>query len=222
MKLTSFAISVFLLSLASSAAGQLNYVLQARTVSVSVHGQTDASQSVSAPDFGPFDGTATASAGGGDATSHQVSTLSASGISVVGDFHADNPAFAGTGTTRGESLTDVTFSISSPATYRLSGMVAQSSFNTHPRTVRLTGPATNVDLEGPNSFDTSGALAPGQYRLFVDVVSATAFGSSSDPTSGFNASFTVVPEPSSVFPAAVCVILLVARRKRPLTRSSPA
>lgn len=183
--------------------------------------------SMTAPDDAPFNGSADAnvSSGSGDAISAgianatQDSVLDPSSITVSG--HAEGNAFNGTGTAdaSAHSSFQVTFDVSNPLDFMMSGnlLINQSPDAqtdavvsialTDSHGANVVNPVITNTLGG-GSFDlsTPGSLQPGTYTLSVD---ATASGAEeSANTAQFSVNLAPVGTTSVPIPPAACTAMM--------------
>lgn len=218
LQVLALALSVF--AIAGNTFARLSYTSQSRYVASSVaHSGASDSQSIVAPDFGPFDATAIATlvppASPGFARTHQSSVLGASGISNMGDFMLQQPFFVGTGTAGGTSFLDVVFDVDQLTPFTLMGDVQPLTDPSSmvARTVGLTGPGVNINLEGPGMFSQSGILPVGQYEYLVNIQSRKfATNTGTEYLTNYSV-FLTVPEPANVFGIAAGATLTLRRMK---------
>lgn len=181
-------------------------------------------ETLTAPDFADFDATAQVTLSpGGFATQHQRSVLGAQGISISGDFNGFFPGAAGNGSSRGRSITDVTFTVSETTGVYLMADMKLSGFNTFFRSVQLSGPGMNISWTTPIAGSLpepfyqiqGGVLTPGSYHMRVDLESGifppTAGGTGSVPS--FNV-VLAVPEPASIILLGFATVGLIVRRRK--------
>lgn len=215
-------------------ASAITYLTQDRSVSAGVsHGGGSVTEA--APDFADWDhsvsaGPAQAPFSGGSAAAHQVSSMSQTGVVISSTLSASKPAAAGTGSASSNSTLNVTFNITTPVEYHLTGTLRPGpnngpSFSSAPRQVSLIGPGTNVDFNGNWSggqeptligngvFDTAGILAAGTYTFFVTATSSDG-GPQAQPIPSFNVNLAITPEPITAVPAALLSGIGVRRRVR--------
>jgi hypothetical protein len=211
---------------------QLSYVSQSRTASASTNDNAGSfSATVSAPDFFPFDDTAAVSHKDSvdgiektsSASARQVSVLTATGMSVTGQFTTFPIVRVGTGMADAEAVFDVTFDVATPGIYPLSGSVAPlgaiGALFPPLRTVKLDGPSVAINLEGPGAFSQNVSLSIGQYHLLVDVQSqfpASVFGGGSPvfEVGAFDVTLGTVPEPGWLMLSLFGSVGLCLRRIR--------
>lgn len=144
---------------ASPALAQITYVSQSRTVYAR---GSCATETFTAPDFGPFNQGAFATCGSNVGTAGQGSTL---GPSLI---HLGHSAGAGGGA---ESSSDfnVVFDVATSVAYSLTASFPAS----FPGSGTLTGPGTSITFGAGGVTSSSGTLSPGRYTMFSRV-SATA------------------------------------------------
>jgi hypothetical protein len=215
----------------AAAAALIVPVSQTRSVSASAQKPSGApvTSSFSAGDFGPFDQTASATAtdnnGFVTSTVRQTSSIGESSISSMlqGFFTHQLGGAAST-----QSIFDVTFDLTAPASYQLgNGQVAYAfGYGTHAVTLRdangqvIAQPPLGYyypfdsPVLGPAWVSvSSGVLAPGRYRMTAQ----WDRGTPGDPGSwyaGAVLSLTAVPEPGSALLLALGLGALAARRAR--------
>ena len=153
----------------SSARGQIVPVSQARSVTAEASHPfgSPSSQTVTAPDFGPFHGIADASSGPapGDlagATAEQHSTIGVDFLQLSVDGWAHPSLFSGLGDATATSNFDVTFDLLVTSEYFLFHLVSPTPFRIQGG--RLSGP-DGVIAEFLHPTAESGVLSPGRYRL---------------------------------------------------------
>lgn len=141
------------------------------------------------------------------------SDLQSTFISITGTFAQTVGAFAGSGATRGRVTCDVSFELTSPYFYNLSGVVGVPGISppNDPvfRDVTLNGPGGYSVAPGPFLF--TGVLGPGIYTLHVDVESRKPGWD----TPGFQVLFQIpqIPAPGTAT-LAVAALGLITRRRR--------
>jgi hypothetical protein len=236
--ISRFALALTLLVSATTASAQFVYTSQTRSVTAT-YGRpgVESSLTLTAPDAGVFDATATApdhpSIEGGNAAQHQRSELLPGRITVQGaPVGLSAPAFGGTGYARSQTITDVLFDVTEPTAVTLQAtgtvIIQDLIFGQDgpgaDRSISLTGPGTNIvwnrnelgtfpRISGSRSANLD--LPPGTYRLLVDV-NSVANGSGVLSPSRSETDFTVtltVPEPSLLGIAMTAMIPLVRRSR---------
>jgi hypothetical protein len=223
-----------------SAHGDFIYSTESRSVSAGTHGPAgNPSQSFSTGGTAPFDSTASVvdNLGGGFATQHQASTLTATLMRIAGDFDGVRPAFAGTGTASGTSSADIVFTTTVDEELQLNATahVFDSPQGFGPsvsRTISLTGPGVNVSwfVSSLTNFLTGQPYWTGDRSATVDLLAGQSYelkvilGSQvgpnfpapgGPPLSADVSSFIVelgVPEPA--LGSLAIVPLLIWRRRR--------
>lgn len=187
------------------------------------------SDSLSAPDFGPFDETAQASASipgrTATATAFQRSTIGSDTVSADGAVSAFTTDGFDDATAR--SFFEITFDITQRLPFELIASVTNfvdDESNSSVDVLLRGGPGdqvigqTRVDSSLSDNFlFASGVLEPGSYVLRASA-SLVPPATGGDTWSGdYSLSFSVVPEPSS-FLLLGSGLLLVARRGRATSR----
>ena len=212
-------------------------VAQVRTVSADAQAappSTMDSDSRSAPDFGPFDETASANVVLSDAsangTASQHSEIGALSVTASGGVDATSSSTGCTGcfsASSGGSNFSFTFDLPEPSPYTLSGFLQAYVPSAGPSAssqVVLTDVATNqtiasafADENTPLGFpDSSGVLPAGRYRLDANsVVSQYGLYASAS----FNFTFTLIPEPSTGVLLGGGLALLIASARMPHRRT---
>ena len=218
-------VAVALLLAASHASAAFNFTSQNRFVTGTLSGSLGGAgpQTITSPGFGIFDATTnlTVPTYGGAANQYQHSELLPNAILVNGDADIFRPAEVGTGSASCRSLTDVTFDVteSTAATFAASGVAFSGGIPFH--SIKLTGPSTNVSWDqfgsgfpvttGSKSTDLT--LAPGSYRLIVDLQSFNSnISSNNHGVFDWNVSLTV-PEPGCLALLAIAPALVMRRRR---------
>jgi hypothetical protein len=223
---------------AQPAAAQIATLSQNRTVAAdgSSDGATNVdSESVSAPDFDPFDATADIGVGSG-ASAAQARTSQQSGIGA-GSLTAQGAAditvngccgpFGAAGAS-GESLYDVRFNLTGVTAVTLTGQVSGSTGpdefgGTGTGSVLFAGPSgtlyeQSVTTPGDTPLSYTAVLQPGLYRL---TARATAGGGAAGRPNIFagafadySLSFDAVPEPAGLTVFGVLLLLGDRRCRR--------
>lgn len=214
--------AIVIAAITPSVQAQLSYVSQSRSVyaQVGVAGGAQDVHTVSAPDFGVFNQTASSSVGlpyPGSSSATQVSSLLPTGIDIATSFASARPAAAGTGSARMESTLDVLFSVDQPTTFTLSGLMPASEAASIPqiadlRTIQLTGPGVSIDLVGPGAFSQTGSFSVGQYHLLIDGDVKDNQLHFHTGSQNFNVSL-VIPEPVSMTALCAGALILIRRRR---------
>lgn len=213
MKITLAATFVLAGLGTAPAFGTVTYLTQTRSTAAqspgSGLGDPSQSNSLTAPDFGLFSNTSSASTAIGGATASQTSSMTSANVSVVSNCTASaSNAFNPSGT----STFDITFNLDGPTPFSLVGnwSVVYGAY-----TVRLSQGATTLyeSLSTPNSsasVNQSGMLPAGDYRL---VATLSAYnGPGFDPASNMNVTLTV-PSPGVVSLGAVGLLAWSRRRR---------
>jgi hypothetical protein len=221
---------------ATTASADFVYTSQTRSATAT-YGRpgVESSLTLTAPNFGVFDATATApdhpSIEGGNASQRQRSELLPGQITVQGaPVGLLYPAFGGTGYAWGRTITDVLFEVTNPTAVTLQAMgtviIQDPYFGVNdpgsPRSISLTGPGTDIvwDRDDLGMFprvsgnrSATAGLLPGTYRLLVDVRSDyhPASGSQHRSETDFTVTLTEVPEPSLLGVAMMAMVPLVRR-----------
>lgn len=155
----------------------------------------------------------------GSARSHSATTLSPLLCAIQGDFVLNRPAAAGTGTAFASQ--SLRFTFDSPASdFVLSGTMPIQALRDDPRytpplrSIRLTGPGVNIDLDGPNAFSIPGHFTGGSYELQVNIETWNyGFAVPFEAIAGFDTSLAV-PAPTGLAAMTVLGGLLSRRRRR--------
>lgn len=213
--LSTVVLCLVALSPSASVAALIDPVSQTRTVTAATTHPfgTPSSSSMSAPDFGPFDGYASARSGSGDyaeASVRQISTigtdhidLSVNGLTLFGTFG---------GTATASSLFDVTFDLLVESDYELFHQGTQNQFVSANGTLSDSG-GVIATLYANTYF--SGTLSPGRYRLQLSAAGSGAFDYFDGSIyQNMNLAFTAVPEPATAWLVASGLLVLAATRKR--------
>lgn len=160
------------LMLASAAHADVMFTSQTRSVEASIR-SWPAMQSFTAPDFATFDATAFVRSAEAQcsALATQLSSLTPEVITARGlvDPQDGIQIYGG----EAQSLFDVTFSVTELTPFRLMGGWTALGFGNNKAEVELIGPSGSIFKSGytvtmeiyRQTFDVSGELAPGQYRL---------------------------------------------------------
>jgi hypothetical protein len=213
--LSAAVLCLVALSPSASVATPIVPVSQTRSVTAAASHPfgTPSSDSESAPDFGPFDGYASAtSAYFADfvrAEAQQTSTIGADRILLSVDGYAVFGLYGGTATAT--SAFDVTFDLLVESEYNLFYQSINNFFVTTSGALSDSG-GVLVQLF-PNTAQT-GTLAPGRYRL-----EAFATGHEApDSVEGqlfqqLTLEFTPIPEPSTAWLLAGGIVALAAARR---------
>jgi hypothetical protein len=195
---------IALFTAAVPAHAQLTPLSQDRYVAASAScfsGCSPASQTITAPDFAPFNMTATADVNGGslifaNGSATQNTTIAATGIS--GTLSASRQSRNGSAS--GTSQCNVRFRLTQACSYTLS---ASNPGTPLPSTVSMTGPfgfVFNLTLFSGPATNLSGLLAAGEYNF--QSRSAVSGGGGSMMVAGaqvtFNLSLTPLPAPNVV------------------------
>jgi hypothetical protein len=149
----------------------------------------------------------------GTASASQQSQISDSVVTALGS--ASQGSFPGGGAW-GYSVFDLTFELSAPATYEVTGTLSWSLdvLNLTLPFVKLVGPEGLIFEEGgyPNPFlqgylqlSANGDLAPGEYQLTAQAA-ATYYHSAGE---SYNFAFMVVPEPSTTTLISLSAVILL-------------
>lgn len=189
--------------------GGITYDAQSRSVSALAAPSSDGA---SAPDFGSFQASRSASSiYGTGAWASQSSVLLDEGMFTQGGCGSNGGMQFFSASAR--STFDVTFTVDDPRQYRFWGGVTLDAFEaTANGEVMLTGPNGAIyENFGAGDWDMSGIAEPGQYRLLIRVTTSAAGGPISS-TGLFYGGF-VIPGPGSA-----CVLMglcgLGTRRRR--------
>ncbi len=209
-----FGIAVILTSTGVVHAAGLNYTSQERYVSadswVSVFHESD---TLAAPDFGVFDETLTVKATnefneGTAGIATQNSTLDPWHLHANGEaIGAFEGSPAGTGSSAAFSYFDVTFTVTEPLDYTLTG--SHNGYGYY----SLTGPSLNlvktgtfiddnylnyygepIYYGGPDTINQTGVLQPGDYQFTIYVTDMYRPYEFTDP---FTLDMVVTPEPAT-------------------------
>jgi hypothetical protein len=195
--------------LASSAAAQVTYLTQARSVSANAPlavPRPGESFFASASNFERFAQSANAVGPLSNASAAQDSTLANSGIFATFSAYGSGPS---TAAAFGSSLLDVTFSIDLPTPFSLVGQynnVVMIDFTT-----LAGGIIYQTDLGSTNgSPNVAGVLAPGSYRYHVRCFGAPE---SANPRLGTANLTLLVPSPGGVGVLALLGLAASVRRR---------
>ena len=200
-------IALALCSVAAAGVATAEIVPLAQTRSVDAYafassptGEDEHSEDDAAPDFGPWTGAAGASAVSGEAfanaAAEQTSQILPAMLTATGSVGgaAEGWDFKSFADSDAESLFDLTFVVSFPSTFSLSGTLGV--FDSGSASVMLSGPGgmpIYTNFGGFNEeipFSTGGALSGGQYQLIART-RANLFGSEGFPDYG-SGSYDVV------------------------------
>jgi hypothetical protein len=216
----------------SAAHGSVTYLTQTRQLSAQAGALTPVT--AAAPDFGAFDSTVTQldlPSLVGPCVASQISQLLPDRLLASGTSNPSDGNQGSGGTTR--SLFDVTFSVDQPTPYHLTGswMTDYSEFSLAPipiaAFIRLPGIFESAFAVPSGSgfahasFDTSGILAPGTYRLWIDFNLSYHYIASNAGQTHSSYSVTLeVPAPGAAT-LTLCTLAPAAllRRPRRTTRS---
>ena len=204
-------------------AATLTYTSQSRTVSATANVDTLDSHSLSAPSFGPFDASVSASAFSAittrtnSASSEQHSRLYPQSVGMTGSVSAvDNVpnGFSGSASSSSSLSTAFTLDASSPYTFDLTTAITAPPADTSYQYM-LTGPSGTV-FTGSGQFVTpitplSGTLFAGNYTLNLQFVANVGTPGVFTSAGTYNAVLGV-PEPTTA--AFAGVIGLALRRRR--------
>lgn len=194
---------------ASAWAQPIYWTSQQRYVNASVPGN---SQSRSAPDFAPFNASVSASnTMGQSASASHSSQLSSIGVFYGGRSQGSTFGTAGSGM-------ELEFSIQDAADFALSGMLRTQGLATATLTLQqISGGSLAFGASSyygeTTPFSTTGTLTPGTYSLTF----GEGGGGPGGATSTCNFQFAVAPEPATLVPWLI-PLLLTRRRVLPWSR----
>ena len=212
----------FLLSTVTASAAPVNYINQVRVVTARA-GDTD---TVEAPDFGPFDGVAMASAENEDtrvrAEARLTSELTQTLMSFVGRLELEGEDLDPTDDVlenlgqNANTHSIIEFELTLPHTFHSVASATFEGSGDRQSFVHLGGPggsSTTLNLE------QTGLLAPGEYRLdFVhDLTSESGIPITASDDVSLRFELAVIPLPAALWPGLGVLAALGARaayRKR--------
>jgi hypothetical protein len=208
-------------------------VSQTRSVSASAHvtGGDPSSQAFSASGFGAFDQTASAFSSnpsqgqltGTSATIRQQSVIE--DTLLLADLNGHMLYTLSVGPTSTQSVFDVTFDLTAPASYFLTNGQESSPWGTHAVTLYDASDLVLASLPSGGYFPpgypeiapgVAGVLAPGRYRMKAqfDRDRASDFIGEGRIRAAASLRFTPIPEPGSALLLALGLGALGARRPR--------